>query len=129
MSLNVEETVKQLTEFLKNEAKTETVIGQQFQLGEFTCIPVIKFGIGLGYGGGEGHGEMPGKGKGEGGGTGAGAGLGVAPIGFLAARGAEITFLQTSGSKGLSAAFEKVPDLLEKFMNKKAKEKQEPVTA
>jgi uncharacterized spore protein YtfJ len=48
MSLTLEETVQKLTDFLKTEAKTETVIGQSFQLGEFTCVPVIKFGIGMG---------------------------------------------------------------------------------
>ena len=48
MTVNLEETVKQLSDFLKTEAKTESVIGQSFQLGEFTCIPVIKFGIGIG---------------------------------------------------------------------------------
>jgi len=125
MALNLEETVKQLTDFLKTEAKTETVIGQSFQLGEFTCLPVIKFGIGLGYGGGEGHGDMPGKGKGEGGGSGAGGGMGVAPIGFLVTRGDQISFLPTRTSKGLGAAFEKVPDLLEKFLEKRKEQKAE----
>src|SRR6185436_14811813 len=118
MTVNLEETVKQLSDFLKTEAKTESVIGQSFQLGEFTCIPVIKFGIGIGYGGGEGHGDMAGKGKGEGGGTG-GGGVGVAPIGFLVTRGDQISFIQTYTSKGLGAAFEKVPDLLEKYLDKK----------
>jgi uncharacterized spore protein YtfJ len=127
MAVNLEETVKQLTEFLRNEAKTETVMGQQFQLGEFTCMPVIKFGVGLGYGGGEGHGDMPGKGKGEGGGGGAGGGIGVAPIGFLVTRGDQISFIPTRSSKGLGAAFEKVPDLLEKFLEKKNHPKVEPV--
>ena len=47
MAFNLEETVKQLTDFLKTETKTETVVGQSFQLGEFTCVPVIKFGMGL----------------------------------------------------------------------------------
>ena len=93
MSVNLEETVKQFTDFLKSEVKTETVIGQSFQLGEFTCVPVIKFGIGLGYGGGEGHGDMPNKGKGEGGGSGAGGGMGVAPMGFLVTRGDQISFI------------------------------------
>jgi len=128
MAVNLEETVKQLTDFLKTEAKTETVIGQSFQLGEFTCMPVIKFGVGLGYGGGEGHGDMPnGKGKGEGGGSGAGGGVGVAPIGFLVTRGDQISFIPTRSSKGLGAAFEKVPDLLEKFLEKKNERKAEPV--
>jgi uncharacterized spore protein YtfJ len=127
MTVNLEETVKQLTDFLKTEAKTETVIGQSFQLGEFTCMPVIKFGVGLGYGGGEGHGDMPNKGKGEGGGSGAGGGVGVAPIGFLVTRGDQISFIPTRSSKGLGAAFEKVPDLLEKFLEKKNERKAEPV--
>lgn len=119
MAINFEESVNKLTDFLKTEAKTETVVGQSFQLGEFTCVPVIKFGIGLGYGSGEGHGDAPGKGKGEGTGGGAGGGVGVEPIGFLATRGDQISFIQTRSSKGLSAAFEKVPDMLEKFLEKK----------
>lgn len=123
MAISFEETVKQLTDFLKTEAKTETVIGQGFQLGEFSCVPVIKFGIGLGYGSGEGHGGMEGKGKGEGTGTGAGGGLGVEPIGFLVTRGDQISFLPTRTSRGLASAFEKVPELMEMFMEKKEKEK------
>ena len=129
MTVNLEETVKQLTDFMKTEAKTETVIGQSFQLGEFTCVPVIKFGMGLGYGGGEGHGDAPGKGKGEGGGTGAGGGIGVSPIGFLVTREGQISFIPTHTSKGLGAAFEKVPELIEKFMEKKRQQKEEPVGA
>jgi uncharacterized spore protein YtfJ len=128
MAINLEETVKQLTEFMKTEAKTETVVGQSFQLGEFTCVPVIKFGMGLGYGGGEGRGDAPNKGKGEGGGTGAGGGMGVAPIGFLVTRNGEISFIPAQTSKGLGAAFEKVPDLIEKFMEKKKQKKEEPVS-
>jgi len=127
MTINLEETVRQLTDFLKTEAKTESVIGQSFQLGEFTCIPVIKFGVGVGYGGGEGHGDVPGKGKGEGGGTGAGGGVGVAPIGFLVTRGDQISVIPTHTSKGLGAAFERVPDLLEKYLERK-KKNGEPVS-
>jgi uncharacterized spore protein YtfJ len=123
MAFNFEEAVKQLTDFLKTEAKTETVIGQSFQMGEFTCVPVIKFGVGLGYGGGEGQGGMEGKAKGEGTGGGAGGGIGVVPIGFLVTRGDQVSFISTHTSKGLSAAFEKVPDLLEKLFEKTKKEK------
>ena len=127
MAFNLDETVKQLTDFLKTEAKTETVIGQSFQLGEFTCVPVIKSGVGLGYGGGEGHGGAEGKGKGEGFGGGAGGGVGVEPIGFLVTRNNQISFISSKTSKGLSAAFEKVPDLLEKMFDKKKTEKAEAV--
>lgn len=125
MAFNLEETVKQLTDFLKTEAKTETVVGQSFQLGEFTCVPVIKFGIGLGYGGGEGKGNQQGKANGEGTGGGAGGGLGVEPIGFLATRGDQISFISTRSSKGLSAAFEKLPDVVEKMFDRKKEQKAE----
>ncbi|WP_431209507.1 GerW family sporulation protein [Puia sp. P3] len=123
MALNFDETVQKLTEFLRTEAKTDTVIGQSFQLGEFTCIPVIRFGIGLGYGAGEGKGDQNGKAKGEGTGGGAGGGLGIEPIGFLAARQDQLSFIPTRNTKGISAMFEKLPDLLGKFMEQKSKEK------
>lgn len=125
MAFNLEETVKQLTDFLKTEAKTDTVVGQSFQLGEFNCVPVIKFGMGLGYGSGEGHGDAPGKGKGEGVAGGAGGGMGVEPIGFLATRGDHISFIPTRTSKGLNPVFEKVPDLLEKMIEKRKAKKAE----
>lgn len=127
MSFNFEATVKEITDFFKNEAKTETVVGESFQLGQFTCVPVIKFGLGVGYGGGEGKGGQQGKASGEGIGGGAGGGMGVEPIGFLVAHNEQISFIPTKTSRGLSAAFEKVPDLLEKFFEKKKAEKAEPV--
>lgn len=118
---NLNETLGKITEFLKSEIKTETVIGQQFQLGAFTCVPVIGFGLGFGGGGGEGKGTAPGKGEGSGTGTTAGGGVGMGPVGFLVTKGEEIQFISTKTSKGLSAAFEKLPDLMDKFMeNKKA---------
>jgi uncharacterized spore protein YtfJ len=123
MAFNFDEAVNKLTDFLKTEAKTETVIGQSFQLGEFTCVPVIKFGVGVGYGAGEGQGKQDGKAHGEGTGGGAGGGMGVEPIGFLVTRGDQISFIPTRTSKGLSAVFEKVPDLMEKMMDKKKAEK------
>src|SRR5947207_8179979 len=105
MPFNLDETVNKLTDFLRTEAKTETVIGQSFQLGEFTCVPVIKFGVGVGYGAGEGQGKQDGKAHGEGTGGGAGGGMGVEPIGFLVTRGDQISFIPTRTSKGLSAVF------------------------
>ena len=127
MSFNFEATVKEITDFFKSEAKTETVVGNSFQLGQFTCVPVIKFGLGLGYGGGEGKGSEQGKASGEGVGGGAGGGMGVEPIGFLVTHNDQISFIPTKTSRGLSAAFEKVPELLEKFMEKKMKREEEPV--
>jgi len=119
MNMSFEEMLRQVTEFLQNEAKTETVIGQQFQLGEFTCVPVIRLGMGFGSGGGEG--EAPDR-KGQGEGGGAGGGLGIEPIGFLVSRGGEISFVSSRSTSGLSKAFEKAPELIEKFIEQSKKE-------
>ena len=120
MNMPFEKMLEQVTSFIQNEVKTETVIGDAFTLGEFTCIPVIRAGMGFGTGGGEG--AAPKEGHGEGGG--AGAGLGIEPIGFLVSRADQISFVSTKTNSGLAAAFEKVPDLLIKFMDKREKEKE-----
>jgi uncharacterized spore protein YtfJ len=116
---NLNEVLDKVTGFLKSEAKTETIIGQQFQLGEFTCVPVMSVGIGFGGGSGEGKGNAKGQAEGEGNGIGGGAGMGMGPVGFLTARGNEIQFIPTRSNKGLSAAFEKIPGLLEKLFDQK----------
>lgn len=112
MKMNVDEMLPKVTDFLKTEADSKTVIGEPFTLGEFNCIPVIR--LGMGFGSGMGGGEDAKKGHGEGGGV--GGGMGIEPIGFLVSRGNEINFVSTKTNTGLSAAFEKVPDLIEKFL-------------
>lgn len=117
MEFNADQLLDKLSEVIKSEVKTETIIGEPFTLGEFTCVPVVKAGIGFGTGGG--NGEAPdNKGKGTGGG--AGAGLGLAPVGFLVTKGDEISFINTEKTSGLGKAFEKVPDLIAKLMEKKS---------
>ncbi len=115
MKENFEDVLKRVTDFLKTEARTETVVGKEFKLGEFICVPVIRVGLGFGYGGGEGDDKKRGHGEG----SGAGAGIGIDPQGFLVTRGKEISFVPSKSSQGLSAAFEKVPDVLEKFLMSK----------
>ncbi len=119
MDYNLNDVIGKLTDFLKNELKTETVIGQQFLLGEFSCVPVIGIGFGFGAGGGEANDPKQAAGTGMGG----GAGIGMGPLGFLVTKGAEIQFIPTRQSKGLSAVFEKIPDLLEKYFDKKGDKK------
>ena len=119
--MNFEDMLGKVTDFIEHEAKTETVVGESFQLGEFTCVPVIRFGVGFGSGGGSGDSSKSGKGEGGG----AGAGFGIEPIGFLVTRGDEISFISTVKNKGLSAAFEKVPDLIEKLATRREMEVQD----
>ncbi len=123
MEMHFDELLEKVTSFIKSEATTDTVMGEPFKLGQFDCVPVIRVGIGFGSGGGIGN--SPKNSQGEGGG--AGAGMGIEPIGFLVTKGDEITFLGVSkGSKGIAAAFEKIPDIVEKMISKKDKE---PATA
>lgn len=118
MSKDMNDLLNNLTDFLEQEAKTETVVGKEFKLGEFTCVPVMRLGLGLGYGGGHGHDDKKG---GEG--SGGGAGFGMDPIGFLVTRGSEISFVPSRHASGFSKAIERLPDVLEKFATSRAKEK------
>src|SRR6185369_6549352 len=122
---NLNDMLGKITEFLKSEAKTETIIGEQFKLGEFTCVPVMSVGLGFGGGGGEGKGNAKNAGEGEGTGAGGGAGIGMGPVGFLVTKGSDIQFIPTRSSKGLSAVFEKLPDLMEKYFDKTKGNKKE----
>ena len=120
MELHFEEFLTKITDFIKSEAKTETVVGEQFTLGEFTCLPVIKVGMGFGSGGGEGVEAKTKKGQG----MGAGAGMGIEPIGFLVTKGDEISFIEAGKAHGLAAAFEKVPELIDKYVSSKNREEE-----
>ena len=113
---NLESLLANVTNFLKSEANSETVVGKPFQLGEYRCVPVIRIGIGFGYGGGE---QKANEKTPDSGGVGGGAGIGIAPIGFLCTHGSEITFVPANNSKGIGAMFEKVPDLIMKYMDSK----------
>jgi uncharacterized spore protein YtfJ len=121
MDKEYQDTIKKILDDIKSLAKTETVIGEQFQLGEFTCVPIIKIGLGLATG--LGSGSEPKKGQGSGGG--AGGGIGISPIAFLVTKGDEISVLSLDKKKGLSGVFEKVPDLMEKFIEIKSKKDEE----
>lgn len=115
---NLNEMLGKITEFLKSEAKTETIVGQQFKLGEFTCIPVMS--VGIGFGGGKGEPKADGKNTAgsESAGAGGAGGIGMGPVGFLVSRDHDIQFIPTSSPKGLNAIIDKLPELFEKFSDK-----------
>ena len=126
---HLNEMIEKMTDFLKSEAKTETIIGKEFKLGEFTCVPVMAIGLGFGGGGGEGKGKSNEKMKGEGEGTGAGgaAGMGMGSVGFLVSKGGDIQFIPAKSNQGLAAAFEKIPGLIDKYFDKKKERETEKV--
>ena len=122
MDIKVEALLDKVSEHVKALASTETVLGEEFKLGEFTCRPVIK--VGTGFGSGAGSGTEP-KTRNEGSGGGAGAGIGVVPLGFLVTKGDEISFIPSDKKTALSSLLDKVPDLVEKVADLKNKGKED----
>jgi uncharacterized spore protein YtfJ len=122
MEIKVDELLDKVSGHVKSLANTETVLGEEFKIGEFTCRPVVK--IGTGFGSGAGDGVEP-KTKTKGSGGGAGAGIGIVPLGFLTTKGDEISFIAVDKKTALSTLFEKVPDLVEKMAEMKNKDKEE----
>ena len=113
--MQFEKLFDKLTDFIRSEAKSETIVGEPFDLGEFKCIPVVKMGMGFGSGGGEGDSKK--QEHGEGGAV--GGGIGISPIGFLVTHEDQISFISTEKKGAIANAFEKVPDLIEKYLEKK----------
>jgi len=118
MNINIESLLDKVSGHVKSLATTETILGEEFTLGEFTCRPVIK--VGTGFGSGAGDGDDP-KGKAKAGGGGVGAGIGVTPVGFLVAKGDQIYFIPSDKKTPLSSLIDKVPDLVEKVADMKNK--------
>jgi uncharacterized spore protein YtfJ len=125
MEINVESLLTAVSEQVKSHTSTEQVIGEEFQMGEYTCRPVIK--IGAAFGGGGATGDDPKK-KSSGTGEGGAAGMAVVPLGFLVTKGEEISFIQVKKNAALSGLLDKMPDLMEKMMEKKkeGETKEEP---
>jgi uncharacterized spore protein YtfJ len=121
MDIKIEELFDKVTDQVTKLASTETVIGEEFKIGEFTCRPVIKLGTGFMGGAGEGT-DPKSKSKASGTGGGAGGGLGITPVGFLVTKGDEISFIPSDRKTALSSLLDKVPDLVEKVAEMKNKE-------
>ena len=119
--MNLEAMISDILGNLKSIAKTDTIIGEEFKLGEYSCRPVMKVNLGIGGGGAEGDKEKEGKGVAGG----SGGGVNVEPIGFLVAREDEIKFITATGKKmDMSTLFEKMPEIVEKLQKfQKGKDK------
>lgn len=125
MEFNINQLLDKILNQLQKEVNTDTIIGKEFQLGEYKVVPVMQ--VGMGFGGGIGNGNPSRKNGSEssGAGGGAGGGFGIKPVGFLISRGDEIKMLPASGSKGLSLMFEKLPDIMEKAIELKFGKREE----
>lgn len=106
-----ENIAKVITDTFKDMAKTETVIGKEFQVGECTIIPVIKFHMGFGTGGSGDSASSEAKSRPNGGG---GGGLSVEPIAFLVVSGKEVHLLNMGRRSSLETMLDAMPALVEK---------------
>ena len=96
-------------------AQTETTIGKEFVVGDYTLIPVSKVSLGLGAGGGQHTGD---KSPREG--VGGGGGVTVDPVAFIAIKGGEISVLRIKKAGALEAVLEHIPEI-QKLVAKKGK--------
>ena len=110
------EIIGKLMEELRTIAKTETILGEKLQVGEFTLIPVSKVSLGLGAGAGQGSEN---KKAGEGGAG--GGGVMVTPIAFIVVKGDEITFHVLKRGGTLETLLENLPEMAEKILANKEK--------
>jgi uncharacterized spore protein YtfJ len=113
MAAPASEIIGKLMDELRTIAKTETILGQEIKVGEFTLIPVSRISLGVGAGGCKGAAN---KREGEGGGG--GGGVMVSPIAFIVIKGGEISFHGIKRGGALDGLFENLPEITDKILAK-----------
>lgn len=104
-----EDLMKALLEQMQVIARTETIVGEEFVAGGMTIIPVSRVSLGIGVGGGGTEGVK---------GNGGGGGIRVEPIAFLVIREESVSLLNVGRGKGMEAVYEKIPELVDKIVEK-----------
>lgn len=106
---------------LKVIASTDTIIGDPFQAGDISIIPVSRVSMGVGVGGGGQRKQGEGM-------VGGGGGVKVEPIAFLVVKDQNVSLLNIGRGKGIDAIYEKVPEVVDKIVgevSRRAKNKKE----
>lgn len=107
-------------EKLEKFLRTETVVGEPFQVGDITLVPIIT--VSFGIGGGEGTGKDN-KGN-DSPGTGGGLGCKISPNAMLIIKNGEVSIIPLTSKGSLDKFFEMVPDIISK-MDCKSKSEEE----
>lgn len=113
-----------LFERLEHFLKTETVVGEPFQVGSITMVPIISVSFGLA--GGEGSGKDN-KGN-DGSGGGGGVGCKISPNAVLVVRDDTVSVITLTNRGSLEKIVEMAPDIIAKLDCFKTKEHQETGT-
>jgi sporulation protein YtfJ len=113
--MNLEETLKVLTEEIANMISTKTVIGEHITIEGRTIIPVTKVSFGFGSGGGEGKAKAGDQGAGSGGGGGAC----IQPIAFLVVSKEEVQLFAIKDKGVIERISAVIPEIMEKCKSMK----------
>jgi len=108
--MNLEETLKILTEKINDMISTKTIIGEHIMIEGRTIIPVTKVSFGFGGGGGEGKGKTGDQGTGGGGGGGAC----VQPIAFLVVSKDDVQLFAIKEKGVIERISAIIPEIMEK---------------
>jgi len=117
--------IKTLLDEFKTISRTETIIGKEFQAGEYTLVPISKVSLGIAAGGGSGGVKTESKGEGGAG----GGGIRIEPIAFIVIRGEEISFHGIKKGGTIEAVLEKIPEMAERIMKKRGERKAQKAEA
>ena len=122
---NISNLLEVTMQKLRTVVDSDTIIGNQINVGEITIIPISKFSFGLASGGS----EFPTKtssAKMFGGGGGAGAT--VSPVCFLVIKGNEVKVLNATNTETpIEKAISAVPEVINKISDLFKKDKVEEV--
>lgn len=120
--IDVNTVIRNLMENTERMLTTKRVIGEPFQVGNITLIPIMTATVGVGAGGGSGKGPS-GETKSTGEGTGGGGGLGMrlVPTALVAVVEGELRVFSLGGRGALEKVLDLVPDLIQKVGSRAAK--------
>ena len=121
----VENLVKTTLGEIEKVLNTRTVVGEPINVDGITLIPLISIGFGFGAGGGQGKGAAKQKGEGTGGGTGGGAWVRPKAVIIIDKQGVRIEPVMGSMSFALEKLGESIPNMVERFMEKREERKKE----
>jgi uncharacterized spore protein YtfJ len=104
------EVLNTLFDKLEKFISTETVIGEPFQVGSITMVPIITVTFGVGGGEGAGKDNKGNDGKGGGGGV----GCKIAPNAILVVKNEELSVIPLTNRGSLEKIVEMVPEIMAK---------------
>jgi len=113
--MNLDESLKVITEEIANMISTKTVIGEHIMVEGRTIIPVTRVSFGFGSGGGEGKGKTGDQGTGSGGGGGAC----VQPVAFLVVSKEDVQLFAIKEKGVIERVSELIPQIMEKCKSMK----------